>query len=302
MTPYVAPSGLVLVISILAMAAIFGIDLADGSSIWSHVLYVFPVCAIALSRERLTWVVLGLLLSAVLQLLTLLAYDISVRAVVANSVILLVANVMTVGLARVARSRFAKLRTLATTDVLTGLHNRLGFQSVAEKEITRQKRYGGVFSLAVLDLDRFKELNDTKGHAGGDLALRRLSDILRESLRQSDSIARLGGDEFVIVMPNTQEADCAGLCQQLSATIAGQMASAGFPITASIGHATFERSVASVEAALKKADDAMYAAKAESPSSTRARHKVSAGLSAADSAGLTHPAPTHPRISSAGLT
>ena len=280
MTPHVAPPGLVLVTSILAIVAIFGIDLADGSSIWTHVLYVFPICAIALSCERFTWVVVGFLLSAVFQLLTLLTYDISVLAVVANSVIALVANGMTVGLARVARSRLAKLKTLATTDVLTGLHNRLGFQSVAEKEINRQKRYGGVFSLAVLDLDRFKALNDSKGHAGGDLALRRLSDILRASLRRSDSIARLGGDEFVIVMPNTQETDCAALCQQLSASIAGQMEAAGFPITASIGYATFERPADSVEAALQKADDAMYAAKVESLSSIRARHKVPALLKA----------------------
>lgn len=272
-TPRVTPpGGLILGASILAMAAIFGIDLADGSSIWSHILYVFPLCAIAFSCERFTWVVFGFLLSAVFQLLTLLAYEISVLSIVANSVIAVAANVMTIWLARVARLRFAKIETLATTDFLTGLHNRLGFQSVAEKEIARQERYGGVLSLAVLDLDGFKALNDSKGHASGDLALRRLGDILRENLRQSDSIARLGGDEFVIVMPNTQETDCAALCQQLAATIAAQMDAAGFPITASIGHATFERPADSVEAALQKADDAMYAAKVKSPSSTRARH------------------------------
>ena len=279
-TRRIAPPWLVPVTSILAIVAIFGIDLADGSSIWTHVLYVFPICAIALSCARFTWVVVALLLSAVFQLVTLLGYDITVLAVIANLVITLVANVMTVGLARAARSRLAKLKTLATTDVLTGLHNRLGFQSVAENEITRQKRYGGVFSLAVLDLDRFKVLNDSIGHAGGDLALRRLSDILRASLRRSDSIARLGGDEFVILMPNTQETDCAALCHQLSATIAGQMEAAGFPITASIGYATFERPADSFEAALQKADDAMYAAKVESPSSIGTRRKVPAGLKA----------------------
>jgi diguanylate cyclase (GGDEF)-like protein len=257
--------------SIVAMVAIFGVDFADGAQVWSHVLYVFPVCAIAISCEGITWVAYGVLLSVVFQLLTFLAYASPPLSIVANSIIALVTNVMAVGITRVARSRFARIETLASTDVLTGLYNRRGFEWVAEKEITRQKRYGGVFSLVLLDLDRFKSLNDSKGHDAGDRALGRLADILRETLRQSDSIARIGGDEFVIVLPNTQETDCGELCRQLAATIASRMDAAGFAITASIGCVTFEQPAESVAAALQKVDDAMYAAKAKSRSLDRTR-------------------------------
>ncbi len=114
----------------------------------------------------------------------------------------------------------------------------------------------------MLDLDRFKELNDSKGHEAGDQALRLLGTILLEHTRHSDSIARLGGDEFVIMMPNMVKADCATLCRELSATISQRMAERGFTITASIGCATFEEPPESLAAALRKADKAMYAAKA----------------------------------------
>jgi len=263
-TPRLAPPMTIFVTSILAMVTIFGVDLADGSQIWSQVLYVFPLYFIALSCERFRWVVFAVLLSAVFQLLTFLWYEISALSVIANWIIALAASVMTVGLARVARSRFAEAETDAATDVLTGLCNRRGFESVAAREIIRQKRYGGVFSLVVIDLDRFKSLNDSKGHAAGDRALRLLGFVLRRNLRQTDSIARLGGDEFVIVMPNTQAADCAALCRQLSATIGNQMDAAGFAVTASIGYTTCETPPSSVAAALQEADDAMYAAKAMS--------------------------------------
>ena len=261
-TPGALRPGAIFLTSILAMAAIFCVDLADGSEIWSQVFYLFPICAIAFSCERLTWVMVGVLLSVVLQLLTFLAYTISAPSVIANWLITLAASAMTVGLARVARSRFARIETLATTDDLTGLHNRRGLESLAEREIARQKRHGGAFSLAVVDLDRFKELNDSKGHEVGDRALRYLGNVLRESTRHSDSIARLGGDEFTILMPNTQETDCAALCQQLSAAIARQMKDAGFAITASIGYTTCNDAPDSVATAIQKADEAMYAAKA----------------------------------------
>jgi diguanylate cyclase (GGDEF)-like protein len=133
-------------------------------------------------------------------------------------------------------------------------------------EITRQKRYGGVFSLAILDLDNFKEVNDAEGHHVGDKALRLLADVLRAYTRKSDSLGRLGGDEFAILMPNTQQEDCVSLCDQLAAKIALRMADAGFAITASVGSTTFERAPESTHEALQLADKAMYSAKADSKS------------------------------------
>jgi diguanylate cyclase (GGDEF)-like protein len=145
---------------------------------------------------------------------------------------------------------------------LTGLDNRRSIEIITSREIDRMKRYQGIFSFALLDLDEFKPLNDTKGHKAGDEALKLLATILKEKIRQSDTPARLGGDEFVILMPNTSAEDSLFFCNELCARITSQMKAEGFPITASIGTVTFAQPPDSFEEVFSKADEAMYIAKA----------------------------------------
>lgn len=256
------PCRTVYLASILAMVSIFGFDLADGSKIWLHVLYVFPIASAAFYCERITLVAIAVAIAVGLQLLTLIAYRMAVSSIAVNIVIELASSVMIVILTRGARSKIARMEALTVTDELTRLHNRRGLETMIRREIARQKRYGGVFSLAILDLDRFKELNDYQGHAAGDRALELIGRVLSKNTRQSDFVGRLGGDEFVIVMPHTQHRECAALCRSLSTAIVGGMAVADFAITASIGFATFEQAPDSVSMALQKADRAMYAVKA----------------------------------------
>lgn len=92
-------------------------------------------------------------------------------------------------------------RELATTDALTGLQNRRAFLDVGESKIERLKRYARPLSVVFLDLDNFKQLNDTKGHDAGDAALQVTAKALLGALRTSDRVARLGGDEFAILLP-----------------------------------------------------------------------------------------------------
>jgi diguanylate cyclase (GGDEF)-like protein len=244
------------------MVSIFGLDLADGSTISLQILYVFPIAASAFYCKRTILVGLGVAIAGGLQLLTLIAYEMPGWSIAANIVIELAAAAVVVILTRSARSDIAKMEALTVTDELTRLPNRRGVESVIRREIARQRRHGGVLSVAVLDLDRFKEVNDYQGHAAGDHALKLIGSVLSRYTRESDSVARLGGDEFVIVMPNTRGKECAALCRSLSVAIARRMTTAGLSITASIGFAAFEQAPDSVSMVLQKADRAMYAVKA----------------------------------------
>jgi diguanylate cyclase (GGDEF)-like protein len=252
----------VFIVSIVLICGLYWLDIEAPVGIHVRILYVFPLTAIALHSERMRKVLFGLALVVFCEIASLLSNHLSPTAIFIDGLITIAGLSLVVVLARAARKHYLETLVLATSDPLTKLHNRRSFESIGEMELARQHRYGGIFSLAVIDLDGFKKLNDSRGHHVGDLALKLLADILRENTRQSDSIARLGGDEFAILMPVTRHSDCTELCQQLSGTIASRMVDAGFPITASIGHTTFERAPKSMLEALQEADKAMYAAKA----------------------------------------
>lgn len=204
---------------------------------------------------------MGLALALIYQLMASLRHDLPSSDRALDALVYVSAFMLVVFLGRAVREWYFEIENLATTDWLTGLKNRQSFEFICDLEIARQKRYGGVFSLAMLDLDNFKALNDLRGHRYGDIALTLLADVLQEHTRRSDTVARLGGDEFVILMPNTRATDCGSLCQLLSAKIADSMANSGFAITASPGYATFGHAPESTSSALLHADKAMYAAK-----------------------------------------
>jgi diguanylate cyclase (GGDEF)-like protein len=114
---------------------------------------------------------------------------------------------------------FQNLLENATSDSLTGLPNRREFQRVLARELERSSRYGEIFSLAIIDLDGFKKLNDSRGHAAGDTLLRQAADTIQEACRASDVPGRLGGDEFALLLPQTNQFEAAALCERLRAEI-----------------------------------------------------------------------------------
>lgn len=173
------------------------------------------------------------------------------------------------------RSANADLKRLANTDVLTGLANRRRFMEVLEGEIERAERYDRALSLVLVDMDHFKQVNDTHGHAGGDQVLRAAAGVLRSVCRDVDLAARVGGEEFAILLPETDAAGAEHVAERARGKIASghhrAPSGAGFRITASAGVATFGREVTTAEALLQSADDALYRAKAEG------RNRVVAG-------------------------
>ncbi len=152
----------------------------------------------------------------------------------------------------------------AITDSLTGLPNRRLFLDRAEQTILRAGRQGERAAVMIIDLDRFKEVNDTLGHASGDVLLREIAHRLRRTLRESDTVARLGGDEFAVLLPGVADADAAALVAvALTAAISRPIAVEGLSLDteASIGISLYPDHGVEVAVLLQRADVAMYTAK-----------------------------------------
>lgn len=203
-----------------------------------HALYLFPLTLIALHSSKNDLVVTAVALSITVQLIVMPASN---NHPTCSIFIIAASNSVFALMARYLRTHMLEAKHLSTIDPLTQLFNRRALDQALHAEVRRQRRYGGHFSAALIDLDGFKQLNDSMGHKAGDQALTLMGQILREQTRQSDTIARLGGDEFVIIMPNTQAADCEKICHALCHQVDVRMKEViCFPITASIGYTTVD--------------------------------------------------------------
>ncbi|HWH95997.1 MAG TPA: diguanylate cyclase [Baekduia sp.] len=158
-----------------------------------------------------------------------------------------------------------ELQHLADHDALTGVLNRRGFGRVLDEHIARVGRYGGEGALMILDLDGFKDINDSVGHDAGDRLLISVSAALSRNLRESDFVGRLGGDEFAVLLPKADHDSAAAvatkLCRLIAADASLDTPGARRSVTASIGIRLFAEPVPRQDKALADADRAMYAAK-----------------------------------------
>ena len=159
------------------------------------------------------------------------------------------------------RGRLSDEAAFVATDTLSGLLNRGSFIAQLDAELTRAARYGRAFTLAYVDLDNFKAVNDLEGHDAGDELLRRIADALRSSTRQTDVLGRLGGDEFAAILPEITGGATGSLLENLRKQLIRAMEKGGWPVTFSIGAVTFETPIDTSREALRVADAAMYAVK-----------------------------------------
>jgi len=160
------------------------------------------------------------------------------------------------------RRAHASERALARTDALTGIANARVFGERADWIIALVRRNGRPFTVAYIDLDRFKRVNDEFGHQEGDKLLRRIAILIADAVRSTDLVARLGGDEFGILMPDTEEVQARVTLERIAAAIAENVTDR-WAVEASVGAVTFTEAPEDIGHAVRQADDLMYRAKAE---------------------------------------
>jgi diguanylate cyclase (GGDEF)-like protein len=163
---------------------------------------------------------------------------------------------------RNARS-YKEMEVQASTDGLTGLYNHRRFQEALGLEVARAERYGAEFCLLMMDLDRFKAVNDSVGHQRGDEVLRDVAEVLRSCSRESDFAARYGGEEFAMILPHADVDEARRVAERIRAQVADlSVIEPGLSVTVSVGIASFPRHAADTDGILGAADAALLCAKA----------------------------------------
>lgn len=159
---------------------------------------------------------------------------------------------------------YEKLQELSDRDYLTGLYNRRKFEEFLTYEVKRSVRHRHKFTILMIDLDNFKYINDTYGHASGDLVLKEVTQIFASNLRNADILARIGGDEFAVILPETSYENGHAVVEKLRASLESTPISLMFDqvsLTASFGIAEYPEQGENIEALLTGSDLAMYKAK-----------------------------------------
>jgi diguanylate cyclase (GGDEF)-like protein len=179
-----------------------------------------------------------------------------------------------------------KIQLNAVTDPLTGLYNRRLFAESFEKELNRARRYGLPLGIVILDLHRFKEVNDKYGHPRGDEVLRAAAATLQKALRTSDSAFRIGGDEFALLLPQTDAAQALALGRRIEAVFAETLRplQLTFPVTMDHGVATFPQDGDQSDQLIRVADERLY----------RFKHANNARTAAEPSRSTVPPPPLQP--------
>lgn len=244
------------------LAVVGVLDALTGNEISFGVFYLTPVSIAAWYAGRRWGIAFALLCSVVWFAVEWNGgYSFSNAAVPAwNAFVRLVFFLVVALLLAALHAHLQKESQLARTDPLTGLLNARAFRERLTHDIAVTERNGGALTLAYIDVDDFKRVNDMAGHGEGDRLLRTIADRLTKGTRRADTVARLGGDEFGLVLPATDLDGAETLLVGLSEML-GQMTAAGGPVTCSIGAAVFHALPDDAETAVAAADDLMYEGK-----------------------------------------
>ncbi len=250
------------------------VDYLTGNLLRVYPLYFIPIALAALTLGRLGAILIAVN-CAVIWLAANLIHDQEFSAnwiwlwntAIQGAAFIFVAElVFRLHSGRIRESQLARL------DKLTGLTNSRAFMEQAPMLLDFCRRDGKPVTIAYIDLDGFKQVNDTKGHQQGDEVLRNCAHAMRSTLRASDLLCRLGGDEFAVMLPNTSEQGAVEILEKLSAAIESAMLLLDCTVTASIGAAVYGVAPPRLDEAIQAADEVMYAVKKSGKNQVRVKY------------------------------
>jgi len=262
------------ILGILTVLLVGEIDYLTGTEISLTAFYILPVLLAAWYAGRRSGIVISLLAT-----FTWLTADVIIPHLYSHSLIpywnaatrLVIFLVVTFLVARV-RKTLEREKQLARIDELTNAANGRHFYEILEAERRRAERYNRPFTVAYLDIDNFKTVNDRHGHRAGDTLLRTVVEILTQNTRSTDAVARLGGDEFGLLLPETGAESAMVVARRVRKALRESMQQKKWPVTLSIGMMTFLKSPDSVNDIMHQTDVLMYSVKAEGKDGIR--HEV----------------------------
>jgi diguanylate cyclase (GGDEF)-like protein len=252
-----------IIISVAFIAGVGVIDYLTGDEVALSLFYLIPIAL-------LTWLAgwrLGIaasVVSAAVWVATDLAAEEAFQSAsiyIWNTFIVLSFFLIVVMLLSALRKALEHERELAQTDYLTGAINPRFFFEFLQMEIDRSQRYAHPFTLAYIDIDNFKAINDRFGHITGDRVLSRMVERARQNLRKTDLVARLGGDEFALLLPETGQESAQAIISKIQSEILAGMQEDDWQVTISIGVLTCLKSPHDSREILGLVDELMYSVK-----------------------------------------
>ncbi len=259
---------------VLSFASIFLIGFIDyitGAEVELSILLLFPILAVTIiaGKKAASTVMFA---GATVWVLTEEAsrgWQFPWGIVLWNAVIRLIFFMLIVNLVSALKGKMEKEKEMARSDFLTGIANSRHFSEMLSMELKRLARDGRPFTLAYIDVDNFKSVNDSAGHKAGDVLLRLIADTIKRSVREIDVAGRLGGDEFALLFPLTGQDQARVVMERMNSALMESVARGRYDVTFSAGVVTFDSAAASADEAIMIADNSMYEAKKNGKNAVR---------------------------------